>query len=145
MISDHAVNDGSRWTYSGTATAEAAGTLRRRLYAWLEQRGLTAITNDVALAAYEAMANSVEHAYTGVSGVGPLTITAVHDASMVTVTVSDAGEWHPPTASAYRGRGLDLASKVTDRFDVEHDGVGTTVTLGWDASPVETDRTPPRA
>lgn len=116
--------------------------LRRTLHAWLEQRGLTAITDDVVLAAYEAMANSVEHAYSDVAAPGPLTVTASHDSPTVTashnsptvtVTITDTGEWLAPVVNAHRGRGLELASAVSDRFDIDHgSGHGTTVVLGWD-------------
>lgn len=123
----------SRWTYDGGATAEFAGTLRRRLHAWLEERRLNRIIDDVVLAAYEAMANSVEHAYAGAVNPGPLFVTAVHDTRTLTVTIVDTGTWHPPVETPHRGRGLELVAAVADRLAVEHDGdSGTTVTMAWD-------------
>ncbi|MGU3432998.1 ATP-binding protein [Actinomycetes bacterium M1A6_2h] len=122
----------SRWSSEDTATADAAGALRRRLSAWLEARALKDISVDVVLAAYEAMANSVEHAFVGRSTPGRITLTAVHDGPRLTVTIADTGRWleHPPTPN--RGRGLRLAEAISDRVDIDHDGSsGTSVTLTW--------------
>ncbi|GGG19716.1 anti-sigma regulatory factor [Rhodococcoides trifolii] len=122
----------SRWSYEDDATADAAGALRRRLSSWLESRALKAISVDVVLAAYEAMANSVEHAFVGRSGPGRMSLTAVHDGPVLVVTIADTGTWleHGPTPN--RGRGLRLAEAISDSVDVHHDGgTGTLVTLTW--------------
>ena len=52
-----------------TAAPEEIAALRRTLTSWALDIGLTAeVADDVALAAYEAMANVVAHAYPGHPG-----------------------------------------------------------------------------
>ncbi|WP_037157870.1 ATP-binding protein [Rhodococcoides fascians] len=120
----------ARWTHSDPATADLAAQLRRNLHAWLDARHLSDIAPEVVLASYEVMANSVEHAYRDVSSPGPLTLTAVHEASALTVTVSDTGSWKPAEPTPHRGRGLELADAITDHVAVDH-GSGTSTTLTW--------------
>jgi serine/threonine-protein kinase RsbW len=121
----------ARWTHSDPATADLAAQLRRNLHAWLDARQLSDIAPDVVLASYEVMANSVEHAYRDESSPGPLTLTAVHENLVLTVTVSDAGTWKPAEPTPHRGRGLVLADAITDHMAVDH-GSGTETTLTWD-------------
>lgn len=121
----------ARWTHSDPATADLAAQLRRNLHAWLDARQLSDIAPDVVLASYEVMANSVEHAYRDESSPGPLTLTAVHENLVLTVTVSDAGTWKPAEPTPHRGRGLELADAITDHMAVDR-GSGTETTLTWD-------------
>ncbi|MFC8178900.1 ATP-binding protein [Rhodococcus sp. NPDC057297] len=121
----------ARWTHSDPATADLAAQLRRNLHAWLDARQLSDIAPDVVLASYEVMANSVEHAYRDESSPGPLTLTAVHENLVLTVTVSDAGTWKRAEPTPHRGRGLVLADAITDHMAVDH-GSGTETTLTWD-------------
>jgi serine/threonine-protein kinase RsbW len=133
VSTDRAHAGDSRWSSEDAATADAAGALRRRLSDWLAARELTDISVDVVLAAYEAMANSVEHAFVGHSSPGRITLTAVHDGSHLTVNISDTGTWLEHSPNPNRGRGLRLAKAISDGVDIDHhdDSAGTSVTLTW--------------
>ncbi|MBY6348919.1 ATP-binding protein [Rhodococcoides corynebacterioides] len=124
----------SSWAQSDVATAETARHLRSTMSAWLDTRPIGDLGNDIVLAMYEAVANSVEHAYSATSP-GPVSVTAMHADSTLTLTVSDDGAWQEPTDRPLRGHGLGLLRAVADSVAVDHDGHrGTTVTLTWDLS-----------
>jgi serine/threonine-protein kinase RsbW len=101
---------------------------------WTSQIGLAAErSDDIVLAVDEAVANAVEHAYTGGRS-GPVVLFAAcdRDAHAARVIVSDDGTWQPPAPdSGVRGRGVPLMQTLADEFDLHHDGRGTTVVLGW--------------
>ncbi len=134
---DHRNTNGvasSSWAQSDVATAETARHLRSTMAAWLHTRPVGDLGSDIVLAMYEAVANCVEHAYQETSP-GPVSVTATHADSTLTLTVSDAGVWRSPTDRPLRGHGLGLLRAVADSVAVDHDGPrGTTVTLTWDLS-----------
>jgi serine/threonine-protein kinase RsbW len=116
------------------AAARLTG-LRHALTEWAEQIGLAPEDREaLTLASYEAMANSVEHAYAGqVQGV--LDLRAVRNDSRVTVTVTDYGQWKPPPIDpGTRGRGLPLIRGLTQTADITPSEHGTTVTMSWPVS-----------
>lgn len=120
--------------YRVPAAAARLTALRHALTEWAEQSGLTPDDREaLILASYEAMANSVEHAYAGqVQGV--LDLTAVRDQvrKRVTVTVSDYGTWKPPPINpGSRGRGLPLIRGLTETAVITPSEHGTTVTMSW--------------
>ncbi|AMY20220.1 MULTISPECIES: ATP-binding protein [Nocardiaceae] len=134
---DHRNTNGvasSSWAQSDIATAETARHLRSTMAAWLDSRPVGDLGNDIVLAMYEAVANCVEHAYSGAAP-GPVSVTATHADSTLTLTVSDAGTWQQPIDRPLRGHGLGLLRAVADTVAVDHDGPhGTTVTLTWNLS-----------
>ena len=83
--------------------------VRRTLQDWALAAGLPHTTAaDLVLAAYEAMANSAEHAYRNRSGT--IDLLATCDDDEVVVTVRDRGDWRPPPADpGHRGRGEEQA------------------------------------
>lgn len=113
--------------------AEAAqlGRLRDQLAAWAAGTGLSAgRAQDLVLAAYEAMANVVVHAYPDRAGTFTLHAGQVGDS--VIVTIRDHGEWQPvPRSGVLGGRGLPLIHTLADQALVETSVSGTTVTMTW--------------
>jgi anti-anti-sigma factor len=96
--------------------------VRRAVTAWSTATGLTADTvDDLQLALGEALANAVEHAYSGgVAGECEYTVARAADGS-VHVEVVDTGTWRPPSADrGFRGRGLELISALAQDVEVAH-------------------------
>jgi len=117
----------------GPASAEEATRLRRQLINWLRDLGTSAsLIDSIGLAAYEAMANVVTHAYPPGTA-GRLELCARLDQDAITVTVTDHGRWKPALAKRepLHGRGLLLIRHLTDRADVTSGEQGTTVSLWW--------------
>jgi len=108
--------------------------LRHALAEWAARAGLPEEdTEALVLASYEAMANTVEHAYRDQT-LGLLDLRAqVDDAeSRVVVTVTDYGQWKPPQLSGgLRGRGLTLIQGLTSTSTITPTTDGTTVTMFW--------------
>jgi serine phosphatase RsbU (regulator of sigma subunit)/anti-sigma regulatory factor (Ser/Thr protein kinase) len=101
--------------------------LRRTLGRWLIGEG--ASDNEIfniTLAASEAAANAVEHAY----GAREATfrVTCVHEDGEVRITVSDDGRWRAARPLG-RGRGLAIMRALVDDALLERSGEGTRVTL----------------
>ncbi|MGY1640237.1 SpoIIE family protein phosphatase [Geodermatophilus sp. SYSU D00703] len=104
--------------------------VRRRVTAWTRAAGLPEETaEDLQLALGEALANAVEHAYTG-GAEGRCSYRVARDPDGgVQVEVRDTGVWRPPPEDrGYRGRGLELISALAADVEVRHgEGAGTTV------------------
>ena len=132
----------SRWSHTATAEAAAASAARRRLQGWALDLGVhRTLVDDIALGAYEALANVVEHAYSSAPEPGTMTITAAYERETLTVTVSDTGTWRPPAPTTARSHGLQLAEAVSDDLTVDHrPGLGTVVTAVW-RNPVTAEST----
>lgn len=108
--------------------------LRHALAEWAERAGLAPEDREaLTLASYEAMANSVEHAYAGQLD-GVLDLRAERDPAegRVVVTVTDFGQWRPPpTDPGTRGRGLPLIRGLTPDSAITPSARGTTVSMSW--------------
>jgi len=115
----------------GRLTAEGLAPLRRALADWAGQIGLGASTVEaIVLSGYEALANSVEHAYRDHDG--PVELDASVNDLLVTVTVTDHGCWRPPPADpGSRGHGISLIHKLGAVANVAGTPQGTTVTMTW--------------
>jgi anti-anti-sigma factor len=108
--------------------------VRRAVTAWATAAGLTLdLTEDLQLALGEALANAVEHAYTG-GGEGECEYRVARAADgSIDVEVIDTGRWRPPPADrGYRGRGLELISVLARDVEIVHGadapaGAGTRV------------------
>ncbi|QFU93441.1 ATP-binding protein [Amycolatopsis sp. YIM 10] len=114
------------------ATAENASRLRVVLARWLRGLGLTGDRHDdVVLAAYEAMANVVDHAYARAAG--PLELHGHASAGTCTITVSDRGRWRRPrtVAGSFRGRGLGMMHELADEVLLRSNALGTTIRMTW--------------
>ena len=109
------------------ARPETLADVRRALRRWL--RGVGATDDDVAvitLAAGEACANAVEHAYSPTPAV--YAIEVVEEAGTVTISVRDSGRWRRPRGEN-RGRGLTIMENAMDELDVHQAEEGTEIVL----------------
>ena len=124
--------------YEGVpAAAEQLPPLRRALTRWSAAAGLgPEAVEAVGLAAYEAMANVVEHAYGEGGGVFELQAVSMLRESRVLVTVTDFGRWLPLRDGADgRGRGLRLIRRLAHTSEVLASHGGTTVHMTWSFRP----------
>lgn len=119
------------------ADAEWLAELRHALGRWAVGVGMpTERREELVLAAYEAMANSVEHAYAASASDpadGDVELHAQHTIDgAVVVTVTDHGTWKPPEQSdGIRGRGIPLMKALADDTTIVTTDTGTTVTMTW--------------
>lgn len=139
---DHAAADEAsdricgRWSTDATATG--AAQLRNALTHWLstnfefDRQHL----NDMALAANEALANVVEHAYSSGSRSRTADLDVVYSRphDRITVTVTDHGQWRSPAADPLhlRGRGLPLMEALASEVSFDKAETGTRVRLVWE-------------
>lgn len=108
--------------------------LRHALAKWATRLGLPEEdTEALVLASYEAMANTVEHAYRDqTQGLLDLRAQVDDEQGRVVVTVTDYGQWKPPQPSGgLRGRGLSLIRGLTSTATITPTTGGTTVTMFW--------------
>lgn len=105
--------------------------LRRALYTWLETVG--ANEDEVVaiqIAAGEATANAVEHAYHGAEPGSVRLIADLEPGNVVRVEVGDSGRWRPQReCNNGRGRGLLLMRECVDEVSLVRSDQGTTVVL----------------
>ena len=104
---------------------QVRGALRR----WLQENGVPAAdVNEVLVAAGEACANVVQHAYSGRTEPGDLDLDARLGDVGLEVLVRDHGQGRP-AADRGGGWGLQLMKALMDEVDVEHTHSGTEVHL----------------
>jgi anti-sigma regulatory factor (Ser/Thr protein kinase) len=113
------------------ATGTALPAVRHELTAWAGAAGLdSGQVDDLALAAYEAMANVVDHAYDAPGGVFDL--HGCRQDGHVVVTVTDHGRFRPARDGAsLRGRGLVLIERTAVQFELIRLAAGTQVRMSW--------------
>jgi serine/threonine-protein kinase RsbW len=119
------------------ADAEQLAEMRHALSRWAAGIGMPARQREeVVLASYEAMANSVEHAYEDEQD-GVVDLHAAHTPDgTVVVTVTDHGRWKTPAPSnGIRGRGILLMRALADDTTIARVDTGTTVTMTWSMPP----------
>jgi anti-sigma regulatory factor (Ser/Thr protein kinase) len=118
--------------FEGQLSAEELGRVRRQLTSWARGAGLDPDTADaVTLGGYEALANTVEHAYRE-EGHGQVEVRAIRVDRVVTLTVTDHGRWRTPNRDrGTRGHGLTLIRELGDYADVAGTPTGTTVRMTW--------------
>ncbi|EWC63902.1 Serine phosphatase RsbU, regulator of sigma subunit [Actinokineospora spheciospongiae] len=133
LIHVHHADPLARLHRSVAARAHTLVPLRGELAAWATERGAPPVlTEDIVLAGYEAMANSVEHGYRDTAD-GVLDVLAEHRPGRLVLTVTDHGTWKPPDPTdTTRGRGMPLISQLAHRWVTTHRADGTTVTMAWD-------------
>ena len=109
------------------ADADELSGMRRRLRAWLEDAGAAEEEiQDIVLAACEAAANAVEHAYG--PGQASFEVSARIADGEVTIDVTDHGTWRR-SRNQQRGRGLGVMRETMDDVEVESTDEGTNVRL----------------
>ena len=130
---DSASGYAGEWGVKISSDIASLRGIRQCLATWARTTGLSsAAVDDLVLASYEAVANSMEHAYRG--RVGDILLSAERKDHHVIVTVTDHGQWlAPSTPSRHRGRGLFLMHELADdaHITVDEDHPGTTVHLRW--------------
>jgi anti-sigma regulatory factor (Ser/Thr protein kinase)/putative methionine-R-sulfoxide reductase with GAF domain len=110
------------------ADVDSIPPLRRVLGRWLREAGATtAEIDEVSLAASEACANAVEHAYAPGPAALEVRATLSHEGDAV-VTVRDYGSWREARGE-HRGRGMVLMGGLMDSVDVDSTDDGTEVRL----------------
>ncbi|KAA0017366.1 ATP-binding protein [Antrihabitans cavernicola] len=128
----------SSGSWSTEATPTGAAVLRKALTFWLSTNFDLSRErlSDIALAANEALANVVEHAY-GITEDLPLVeLDVMHDtdSGRIVVTVTDRGHWRIPAADPLhlRGRGLPLMKALASDVVFDKADSGTRVRLTWE-------------
>ena len=102
--------------------------LRADIRDWLCSQGLDdATVDDVVLATFEAVTNSVEHGYQG--DVREFVVVELSLRDELHVTVRDRGRWTPQVRRPERGRGQDIMRSVMDEVSVERERHGTVVRM----------------
>jgi anti-sigma regulatory factor (Ser/Thr protein kinase) len=102
--------------------------MRRALRRWLAQSGAGEDElYDLLVAASEAAANAVEHAYGPGDAAFEVEATATPEDEAV-IVVRDFGGWRPPRGQN-RGRGTLLMKELTDHFELIASDTGTEVRL----------------
>ena len=113
----------TRWPAQPDVLSSARHLLRR----WLRHHGATDDEiYDITVAAQEACANAVEHAYA--PGPEAFEVEAVHVDGSVEVTVRDRGQWRRARGT-HRGRGMPMMEALMDSVHVQHTSDGTAVVL----------------
>src|SRR5262249_22949740 len=116
------------------ARAEELRNVRHALGAWLAGQGAPSdAAADLALAAHEAAANVVEHAYP--NRAGDVVVRARRDDEGLLVVVQDEGHWRSPSRTDQRGRGLTVMRSLVDDVAIVPSASGTTVMLRRRATP----------
>ncbi|WP_410614749.1 SpoIIE family protein phosphatase [Amycolatopsis sp. lyj-109] len=117
-----------------TAHPDHLASTRHWMRAWLHNAALEPdLAQDVLVAAGEACANAVEHAYRDDGTGATAHLTARLTGAHLVVTVTDRGHWKqpPPDNHLLRGRGVPMMEALADAVAFRHDATGTTVTLEW--------------
>jgi serine phosphatase RsbU (regulator of sigma subunit)/anti-sigma regulatory factor (Ser/Thr protein kinase) len=109
------------------AEPELMPMFRHVLARWLRDRGASqSEVDDISLAAAEACANAIEHAYS--PGSEAFEIHATRSEGQIAVTVRDFGQWRDPRGQN-RGRGMVLMEGLMDSVEVERGERGSSVRL----------------
>jgi serine phosphatase RsbU (regulator of sigma subunit)/integral membrane sensor domain MASE1/anti-sigma regulatory factor (Ser/Thr protein kinase) len=119
----------ARFVHEFPASAGEVRKMRHALARWLEEAGLDERqTHDVVLAASEAAANSVEHAYR-FDAAGNVRLEAWANDGSVHVAVHDAGVWRAPARRTDRGRGRPIMEALMSDVTFETENGGTVVRM----------------
>jgi anti-sigma regulatory factor (Ser/Thr protein kinase) len=110
------------------ASAPLARTAMRRFLASTPLGDRRAF--DALVAAGEAVANAIEHAYDRRPN-QTFVVRARYENQRCTILIEDSGAWHEEPPAAGRGRGIAMMRELTDSFDIQSSHAGTTVMLGF--------------
>jgi anti-sigma regulatory factor (Ser/Thr protein kinase) len=109
------------------ARARSLAMIRRALSVWMIDLEVSRdVMRDMTMAASEASANVVEHAY-GPSG-GMISVKGKLRDDRLTVTIGDTGFWRGASRPD-RGNGLRLMRAVMDEVVIDSSPAGTIVTM----------------
>ena len=85
---------------------------------------------DAVVAAGEAVANAIEHAYDRRPN-QMFTLRARFEDQTCLIFVEDGGTWNDVVPLTTRGRGIALMRELCDTLEIDHAQTGTTVALGF--------------
>ncbi|KZB79231.1 SpoIIE family protein phosphatase [Amycolatopsis regifaucium] len=113
---------------SRTAEPGILRELRAEVVQWSQLAGISAeLYQDLNLALVEAVANSIEHAYSQTAGEVAYSVARTATGK-VEVVVTDHGTWRPePADNGHRGRGIQLIKALAEEAAIEQNEHGTTV------------------
>lgn len=115
-----------------SAVPFAAPYVRSSLKHFLEQREIDSDRQfSIITSVGEAVANSVEHAYTGEPGTVALRVEV--DGLAVRVQIEDAGRWRPAQREDERGRGIPMMRALMDRVEIRTDHSRTQIRMSLNA------------
>ena len=131
----------------------APSIARERFERWLRDlRWPGGQSEDLVLALSEAVSNSIEHGYRVRPGQAPADLgdatvevrarVLVEESGRrrIALTVRDHGRWREPIGPAhFRGHGLSIIRACADRFSIDGNAGGTTLTLVTRAAPPSPD------
>lgn len=109
------------------SSALARTALRRFLHSTpLSERR----TFDAIVAAGEAVANAIEHAYDRRPN-GAFVLRGRYEDRRCTIVVEDAGTWNDVAPPSTRGRGIAMMRELSDAFEITRTPAGTSVLLDF--------------
>jgi anti-sigma regulatory factor (Ser/Thr protein kinase) len=85
---------------------------------------------DAVVAAGEAVANAIEHAYDRRPN-QTFTLRARFEDQTCLIFVEDGGTWNDVVPLSTRGRGIAMMRELCDTLDIDHTQAGTTVALAF--------------
>jgi len=120
--------ESTTFDFTFTAVPLAVPLVRRSLARFLERLDVDGDHTFAILSATgEALANAVEHAYTGSPGLVRVHAEVNHD--LLVVVVEDEGKWKPAQPREERGRGLPLMRALTHALEIHMHQARTEVRL----------------
>ena len=114
-----------------SAESEQLASVRATLRGWLRSCDVSARTSqDVLVAAGEAIANAIEHGHRHLPG-RQVRLRAVSTANQLRLTITDSGRWRttPPGDRGLRGHGIALMRALMQQVTIEPGPTGTTVEM----------------
>jgi serine phosphatase RsbU (regulator of sigma subunit)/anti-sigma regulatory factor (Ser/Thr protein kinase) len=130
LLAVRCLKHSSRLQLTVPAEPESLGVVRERLARWLgECEAGEDESFAIVVAANEACANSILHAYGPQRG-PTLSLVGRRSSGSFMLEVSDTGQWRAPRGSG--GRGLELMRRLMDEVHVAYDEHGTRVRLRKD-------------
>ncbi|MGD0052125.1 MAG: SpoIIE family protein phosphatase [Vulcanimicrobiaceae bacterium] len=120
--------ESTAFDFTFTAVPLAVPLVRRSLARFIDRLGVDGDHGFAILSATgEALANAVEHAYTGSPGLVRVHAEVNHD--LLVVVVEDEGKWKPAQPREERGRGLPLMRALTHALEIHMHQARTEVRL----------------
>jgi anti-sigma regulatory factor (Ser/Thr protein kinase) len=127
LLAARVIAFGDRLVTRWPAQADVLSSVRHVLRRWLRHHGATDDeTYDITVAAQEACANAVEHAYA--PGPEAFEVEASYRDGAVEVAVRDHGQWRRARGT-HRGRGLPIMEALMESVHVQQTPEGTAVVL----------------
>jgi len=122
------------FTFDFTGIPVAVPLVRRSLQRYLRTLDLTPDDRFAVITSIgEALANAVEHAYSGGgSGIVRLRVSSSDD--VLTATVEDDGRWRPAQRHEERGRGLPMMRALMSGVEIQTNQARTSVRLTLELS-----------